>query len=316
MLNHQTVFTATAPPVAPLAEQAHREGALLDLDKHSWPWAMMLVPIAKIDLFELSNNSVWRTQFAFNQSSSPIPSWMNVEQDSPTTLTEWGWLQSGFQTWYALLNCGFRLSPTAGTASGVHPVPLGYSRVYVHTGDAFDLERWLQGLKAGHSFVTTGPMLLATLSGKLPGHEWSLSSAGTPQQLSLEIHAHSQRPLSHIEVIVNGDVVESIEPQMQALPAGGLEAQVLFDVAVEETSWIAVRAIELQPDGRRRFAHTAAWYVTLNGAPIAPKRPQVEYFVELMEQEIERNRGVLPPPALQEFVQARDIYRALLERAK
>lgn len=88
VLNHKSVFTATAPPVADIAELAHREGALLDLDKHSWPWSMMLVPVAKVDLFELSNNSVWRTKFGFNQLSAKLPAWMQVEQDSPTTLTE------------------------------------------------------------------------------------------------------------------------------------------------------------------------------------------------------------------------------------
>ena len=38
VLNHRSVFTALAPPVGPIARQAHAEGALLDLDKHNWPW--------------------------------------------------------------------------------------------------------------------------------------------------------------------------------------------------------------------------------------------------------------------------------------
>src|SRR4026208_2019097 len=93
-------FTAAAPPIAAIAEQAHREGALLDLDKHAWPWSMMLVPVAKIDLFELSNNSVWRTKFGFSQLAAPLPAWMAVEQDGPNTLTEWGWLNYGFEMYY------------------------------------------------------------------------------------------------------------------------------------------------------------------------------------------------------------------------
>ena len=46
-------------------------------------------------------------------------------------LNERGWLDFTFQNYYLLLNCGFRLRPTGGTASGVHPVPLGFGRVYV-----------------------------------------------------------------------------------------------------------------------------------------------------------------------------------------
>ena len=44
--------------------RAHREGALIELDKHNWPWSMALVPIMPVDLFELSNNHVWQTEFA------------------------------------------------------------------------------------------------------------------------------------------------------------------------------------------------------------------------------------------------------------
>ena len=172
LLNHHTRFTKTAPPIRHIAEQAHEEGALLDLDKHSWPWSMMLVPIAKIDLFELSNNSVWRTNFGFKNTTIKPAFWMKVERETETALTEWGWLNFGFEMYYALLNCGFDLTPTAGTASGVHPVPLGYSRVYVHTGERFHLVEWLSGLKQGRSFVTTGPMLFAKVNDKLPGERF------------------------------------------------------------------------------------------------------------------------------------------------
>ena len=95
---------------------------------------------------------------------------MKVERDA-RGFTERGWIDFGFQNYYALLDCGFRLRPTAGTASGVHPVPLGFGRVYVHLDpeQGFDGAAWLQGLNQGRSFVTTGPMLLVTLDGQDPG---------------------------------------------------------------------------------------------------------------------------------------------------
>jgi hypothetical protein len=42
----------------------------------------------------------------------------------------------------------------------------------------------------------------------------------------------------------------------------------------------------------------------------------VQYFVEQVSAELERNRGILPAEAIAEFEQARDFYRALLERAR
>jgi len=314
VLNHQTPFELTVPPVAPIAERAHAEGALLDLDKHSWPWAMMLVPIAKVDLFELSNNSVWRTQFGFNRVSDPFPPWMKVEMDGPDTVTEWGWIQYGLQVYYALLNSGFRISPTAGTASGVHPVPLGYSRVYVHTGPKFELKEWLAGLKAGRSFVTTGPMLFARAENKLPGETIERSESQT--SVNVEVESLSVRSDCQVEVVLNGEVVESIRGKATLLPSGAYSINASFRVPVSETSWLAVRSIELQSDGRRRFAHTAPWHIVLNGASIRPRREQLEYFISLMTAQIERNRETLAPESLQEFESALRIYRQMLPSSK
>ena len=125
VLNHKTVLEHPAPPVTPIARQARREGALLELDKHNWPWSMMLVPVMDVDLFELSNNHVWRTNFHFGRFYDDYaPEFMHVDKDDGG-MTENGWLNFTFQNYYTLLNCGFRMRPTAGTASGVHPVPLG-----------------------------------------------------------------------------------------------------------------------------------------------------------------------------------------------
>jgi len=55
-INHKSVFTEGVPPVAEIARQTHEQGGLLELDKHNWPWSMMLIPIMKVDLYELTNN--------------------------------------------------------------------------------------------------------------------------------------------------------------------------------------------------------------------------------------------------------------------
>ncbi len=312
LLNHKSVFERTAPPVREIARQAHREGALIDLDKHSWPWSMMLVPIANVDLFELSNNSVWRTQFGFKQAGGTLPSWARFERSAPNRLTEWGWLNYGFEVYYALLNCGFRLAPSAGTASGVHPVPLGHSRVYVYTGNPFRLESWLAGLKAGRSFVTNGPMLLVQADDKLPGEVFDLPEG---KELELKIESISSRPVATIEIVVNGEIVETIKPRGERDGNGAYREVFTRSVPIDATSWVAVRSIEPRSDGRKRFAHTAPWHLKVAGKPMRPKRIEVEYFIWLMERELKRNRDVLPREALAEFEEALNVYRNLLSRA-
>jgi hypothetical protein len=315
VLNHRSAFTALAPPVGPIARQAHAEGALLDLDKHNWPWSLMLVPVAKIDLFELSNNSVWRTKFGFRTAPANLPKWLQVEQDSPTTFTEWGWLNHGWKHWYALLNCGFEIAPTAGTASGVHPVPLGHSRVYVHTGDHFDLETWWHALKAGRSFVTTGPMLFATLAGRLPGHRFEMAADSTFAD-ELQIETLSEQPVSALEVLVGGEVVAREVPHLERTSTGAWRGTWRPKVSVRESTWVAVRSAEPREEGRRRFAHTAPWFIRVGGALPRPRKEEVEYFVEQVSAELERNRGVVSAEALAEFEEARNVYRAFLDRAR
>lgn len=313
LLNHRSVLSQTAPPVAAIARQARDEGALIDLDKHSWPWSMMLVAVAGVDLFELSNNSVWRTQFGFGQINQPLPPWATFETAGPESLTEWGWLNYGFEVYYALLNCGFRLTPTAGTASGVHPVPLGYSRVYVKTGQPLDPERWLRGLRDGNSFVTTGPMLMVQVDGQDAGQDRVFDGKSSPT-VRVEIESVSVSPLSAIEILVNGEVVRTLKPQPERTPEGAWKVRATESILIDETSWLAVRSIEPQPDGRRRFAHTAPWHFRLGDQPIRPRAEQVEYFIALMESEVERNRAVLSPDGLAEFEQALEVYRRLLPR--
>ncbi len=113
----------------------------------------------QVDLYELTNNHIWRTGFLFRDWGEPPPKYMNAAKDPRGGVSEQGWIDYTFENYYALLNCGFKMKPTAGCASGVHPVPLGFGRVYVHQPNGFSYQDWIQGLGEGRSFVTTGPML-------------------------------------------------------------------------------------------------------------------------------------------------------------
>lgn len=313
ILNHRTPFQQQVPPVGPVARQARAEGALLDLDKHSWPWSMMLVPIAEVDLFELANNSVWRTEFGFRQSPVAPADYMRVERDEGG-LTEWGWLDFGFQTYYALLNCGFRLQPTAGTASGVHPVPLGFNRVYVEVPQPFSGEAWIEGLREGRSFVTNGPMLFARLNDRGSGHVFRHESAETREHV-LQVEVVSRRPIERVEVIRNGDLVGVVTPEeadhFQANEEAAAVLRHRWNLEISQPGWIVARVMERQEDGRVRFAHTAPWHLEFDGQKVLPKPVEIEYLVKWMEREVERNRGVLAEDGLAEFIQALEIYRSI-----
>lgn len=312
VLNHRTVFQEGMPPVSKIAELAHQEGALLDLDKHSWPWAMMLVPVAKIDLYELSNNSVWRTKFGFRRSAVPPAKYMNVEMDADGAMTEWGWLNFGFENYYSLLNCGFRLQPTAGTASGVHPVPLGYSRVYVQIGPKLEPRNWLNGLKRGRSFVTTGPMLFGAVNGKHPGEVFAQDES--ERVYTIDAASISDAPVDRIEVILNGKVAATFRPTTSPVTANRpVQSSHQLRLKIDSTSWLVMRSVQEMPDGRIRFAHTAPWHIEVKGSQLQPRREEVKYLIERVKTQLERNADVLSPASLAEFEKALAVYEDMLE---
>lgn len=315
VLNQKAVLKMGAPPVKPIAEAAHKQGALLDLDKHSWPWSLMLVPVMNVDLFELSNNHLWRTNFAFkNFGIKMSPTHLNFETDQDG-YTENGWMQYGFQMYYTMLNCGFRMRPTAGTASGVHPVPLGFGRVYVHLPDGFGYEKWMSGLDAGRSFVSTGPMLTVQVNQSDLGKTYQ-RSAGKKYVCHLQGKACYWKPISKIEVIVNGEVKERIQPKNEKQKTGALDSPIDLKLDLNGSAWVALRCFSEDETGRVRFAHTAPVYFDVPGQPVRPQRATVQYLIQRMEEEIVRNQGVSSEPCVDEYREALKIYQQLLPTAR
>ncbi len=316
VLGHKEPLDISAPPVSQVAIQARLQQGLLDLDKHNWPWSLAIVPAISVDLFELTNNHLWRTAFAFKDFHlESLPEYMNIERDAEGGYTERGWIDFGFQTWYALLNCGIDIKPSAGTASGVHPVPLGFGRVYVKLEGPFNYDSWIAGLREGRSFVTTGPMLAVQFNGLNPGAFFELSPADNGS-VRVAGQALAIEPIESVEIIVNGEIARTIPAA--AGPGGDAIVAVPFDVLVpvKESSWIAVRAFTKSNDGRPRFAHSAPVHIEIPGKPQRARRVEVEHLAAQVRAVIERNRDVLPPKALAEFRRSLTFYEAQLETAR
>jgi hypothetical protein len=311
-LNQKEPLTRGVPLVRPIAEEVHRQGGLLDLDKHNWPWSMMLVPVMKVDLFELANNHHWRTEFAFRGWGEPIPRFMGLPTD-PMAMEEKHWTEFGFQNYYALLNCGFRMMPTAGTASGVHPVPLGWSRVYVHCPDGFSYEAWIEGLKSGRSFVTTGPMIEVN---QAPGTKFRQPADDEPSDFFVSYRVWNAGNPIRVEVIQEARILTGSDagarPPLRSDPA----IQGVARLKVTESTWIAVRCFETMSDGRERFAHSAPIFVDVPGKPLRPKKAEVEYLISRVKGEIERNTGVLSDEAIAEYRAALATYEEIAKNAK
>ncbi|MCB1232920.1 MAG: CehA/McbA family metallohydrolase, partial [Verrucomicrobiae bacterium] len=294
-LHHEAPLGFAVPPVGPMVKAARKQGAILDLDKHSWPWSMMLPAIGAVDLYEVTNNHLWQTEFFFNRwNQEYVPDYMEIPRNEKGEFDEPGWIDFGLQNWYALLNCDLRLAPSAGTASGVHPVPLGFGRVYVRMPDrTFDFDEWLDGLKAGRSFVTTGPMLFLTVNEAHPGSQiaWdpdSDAAQGSEDEgdgVPVIVRVECERPIEKLELVVNGDIV----PLEIGGPIGARAAHSAMArtrVKVERSSWIAARVFTKTDEGRPRFAHTAPVRLEVKGKPLRPRSLEANYLVDRVKAEI------------------------------
>ena len=314
ILGHSRPFELKTPPVAPIVKETRDQGAIIDLDKHNWPWSMMLIPQMKVDLFELTNNHIWRTNFLFKDWYTDYAAdYMQLEMDGSNGFTPRGWLEFGLKNYYALLNCGIKIRPSAGTASGVHPVPAGFGRVYVHLPEGFSYQGWMKGLKEGRSFVTNGPMLDATVNGKLPGESFSVDKSS-----KFTVSMKARYPTvgkTDFEIVLNGKTIEPKTVRSGKDHNGVMVLTAETDIEIKESSWLCVRCLQKLENGNISFAHTAPFFFE-SQTPIRPRKQEVEYLLKRVTDEIARHRGTLTPNQLKEFEEAQKFYRNKLKIAR
>ena len=137
------------------------------------------------------------------------------------------WKDLEYDIWYHLLNCGIPLPASTGTDWFIS----SNNRVYVQTDGDFTYESWLKGLQAGRTFITNGPALFLNLDGESPGGAIE-SSNGSPRTASGQITWQSHYPLSLVELVCNGVVIQTV-------PLDGLrqDGEWAFDLRIESDGW-------------------------------------------------------------------------------
>lgn len=310
-LNHKSVFNEGVPPWGPLAKRARAEGTIFDMDKLDWQFSAILPHATGARLYELSNNHMWRTKFAYTQWNSQTPGFLQPPAGAKQGNEE-EWINYTLGQFYVLRNAGFPLVPTAGSANGVHPVPAGFSRVYVHQPEGFSYENWLEGLKRGNSFVTTGPMLFVEANGKQPGHQFEFGASGGTLSVTGEII--SETPISFAELIVNGEPTLLLRGKAVKTAEGAFRMTFSAEQKMAQSGWVAVRCYEERASGRLRFAHTGCWDVSIPNQPLLPSEQEKAYLIQRVQTEIDRSKGIVSQAALDEYEDSLEHYQNLKTR--
>ena len=154
-------------------------------------------------------------------------------------MTSWGDLYGGIDPyslsdWYRYLNCGYRIAAVGGTDKMSATTAVGAVRTYarIESDTEFTYDAWKEAIRSGNTFVTYGPLLEFSVEGKPPGSRISMSHGGGTVDISWKVSSVTV-PMSRVELIVNGEIVES--KRINKYDAGGS-----FSRPIARSSWLAL----------------------------------------------------------------------------
>ncbi len=161
--------------------------------------------------------------------------------------------------YWQILEAGLRIPPTAGSGFGHTPSPLGYNRVYAMTGNP-DPAAWWQSVRAGQSFVTSGPLLRASVNECLPGHIFN-STGEKPIELDIDLKLTVADPVEYLDVVFNGRTLYQARLDEYAKAGGKIPTQ-----RIKESGWLVIRVVT-EREFTYRIATTAPYYFEFNQQP-------------------------------------------------
>lgn len=185
------------------------------------------------------------------------------------------WMDPEYDLWYKLLNCGLRLPASTGTDWFV----CSNNRVYVQTKNEFSYANWIDGMKAGRTYITNGPSLDLRVNGHEIGETLDLTGR-VNRRLEIEARFLSFYPVDKVELVVNGMVVSA-----QSWAGGIREGVLRHSIEVLTDGWVTAR---LWGDARDSFghfiyAHTSPVYFVC-GRPPTEREPSARFFLDSIDE--------------------------------
>lgn len=175
------------------------------------------------------------------------------------------------ENYYLFLDLGFSLTATAGSdfpycgknQKFVEEVgwksQIGDTRFYTYIEDEFSFENWRKGFKAGHTFVSSGPMLELRINGKIPGDTLHV---GKGEEVLITANAFGnskQIPLERLEVIGHSKTIDYVTNELSGQSANRLTIE--KKLKIDKGIWIAAQC----EAGPLQYAHTTPIYISMDG---------------------------------------------------
>jgi hypothetical protein len=243
-----------------------------------WPWPCGECPVAValglVDAFELlSVGDPMKVREELGESYALL------DRTLKETYGRSVYGLSPVDLYYLYLNCGFQIAVSAGSDKYMAWRIVGDARAYVSVEGTLSYKAWMDALRAGRSFATSGPLIHFTVDGYQAGERLELDEPGV---VTVRAEAASARPYDRLEIVVDGDVIAEVSAEGERRRASLEE-----DVDVARTSWIAARCVGEQrlrygPEGESElpvFAHTSPIYVRVGDTHPRPG-PRADMLLE------------------------------------
>lgn len=159
---------------------------------------------------------------------------------------EWsGAVRGEMGVWHRLLNNDIALVPVGGEDSenDLHALrTLGAIRTFAHLDGPLSGDAWLEAMRKGRTFFSTGPLLDFKVEGKLPGSTLRLPAGGGT--VLIEASLKSVVPVTKLVLYHRRGVLREIP-----VSSDGKSAHFREQVPLRESDWISLEA-EGPPDSR------------------------------------------------------------------
>ncbi len=265
-----TDYTWDYPPILDFMREAMAlPDVWIHVDRPYWWELPAWLALGRVDSIEVFNNNLTRS------NSNDTEAWgrpRNREVYPPPH----GNALYCQDLYFHVLNCGFRIPPAAGSASGVAGESFGYNRVYVKVDGILTWKKWWDGLRQGRCFVTNGPLLRARANGEWPGHIFR-TDGGQPFRIRLDMDLDTRDEITCIELVHNGKTVLSMPftAWKRGTPIG--------PVTLSGPGWFLLRVHTAHPSSYRG-AMTGAWYLEAPNRERRISRESTRLFLEWAEQ--------------------------------
>lgn len=173
------------------------------------------------------------------------------------------------RNWYRFLNAGLRVPIVGGTDKMSAGTPIGAVRTYalLDPGESLGFDAFARAVKAGRTFISSGPLLELEADGVGPGSVIDLAASGGT--IEVRARATSMNPLDRLELVKDGRVVA------ERPAGGGMTVELAERLAVDRGCWIAARAVGQTPIltafPTGVAAHSSPIYVDVGGRTSASR---------------------------------------------